>query len=118
MENQELNEKLAIWRWGKNGIEIHGENREFIYIRGTWNKIDKEYNISLCPDFTTDLNAIFKWLVPKLQFCNLFMPLFSHRAKYKAEVSINAHDKMYSAYDNEPALALCRAIEQLIDASK
>ena len=115
MENQELNEKLAKWRWGEDGIEVHGENREFIYIRGTWNKIDKEYNISPCPNFPADLNAIFRWLVPKITEQGHLIAIAITENINRATIIHNHGVININEYDTLPALVLCKAIEQLID---
>ena len=70
------------------------------------------------PDFTNDLNACFKWLVPKLDIeepqilCDL--------GQYGCEVSVYNNDtgKSYDYINESPTLAFCKAIEKLIDGEK
>ena len=106
---QELNEKLARWAgfrpvMGQLSVQI-------------WSTPDGVHitRSSDMPDFTSDLNACFKWLVPKLQSMSLRMPA-TLRGDYTFICDIQG--MRYSGHAQTPALALCRAIEQLIDKER
>lgn len=60
-------------------------------------------------DFTTDLSLCFKWLVPKLTD--------AQRARLPGEFFHDGSFTFNGFWDN-PALALCLAIEKLIDGEK
>ena len=115
MKNQELNEKLAKW----------AGNFDFTP-DGRYEAPDGEWNIN----FTESLDACFKWLVPKLRI--------NDKYPYLNEIIIDpvvCDDEMYYVYlrydslhddgcvEREEAqtsskvlaLALCLAIEKLID---
>jgi len=124
----DLNRKLAEWA----GFELHkgpyyetriasdGQDRWLEETRHTqyW-RIGNEAHLEL-PNFTSSLDACFKWLVPKLNpIENLmlfrFIPTISGKwycriERIGGEVLGETHD-----FVEEPALALCKAIEQLID---
>jgi len=102
-ELQELNEKLAEWA-GFHSVhyrdgETHGyDTKEALY----WLQ------------FTQSLDACFKWLVPKIQDDD-----------YSQEVTIYQYPNGWGCYIGDmrkyqvaetPALALCLAIEKLIDS--
>lgn len=93
----ELNKKLAEW------AGLHPRERSDGH---TIERIDQ-------PNFTNSLDACFKWLVPKLQgmgatVClDILLTCTLATIVYKAE--------MYEASEKVPALALCLAIEKLID---
>ena len=105
MTEEELNKKLAEWagfqeKWGEiiapNGA-IWWENE--------------------LPNFTQSLDACFKWLVPRLWICNITL---EEGIFWDVHVSIpdyhgrNKHGSGQALSEN-PALALCLAIEKLID---
>ena len=99
----ELNEKLARWA----GFKYQSRSQ-------SWTSPDKLFDMRL-PDFAHSLDACFKWLVPKLGHVGL-----STQGCY-FDVTIWAKDTD-SEYDGimtreaTPTLALCKAIEKLIDA--
>lgn len=94
--NEKLNKKLAEWA----GFVLYGD---YTY-------------------FTSSLDACFRWLVPKLEY---YFSFKFWQTLYKGEARrwvCQAHNKGWVAdfgkvetYAETPALALCKAIEQLID---
>ena len=88
MDEQKLNEKLA--KWGGIGID------EFIMYK-------KEYN------FIQSLDACFKWLVPKLEKELPTADFYELLKKW-------LYHLVWSG--GNPALALCLAIDKLIDGGK
>ena len=119
--DQALNRRLAEWVgfWQK----ITGSSDYWHY--------PSKPNGKVCgwsyPSFTTSLDACFRWLVPKVE---LYLTNKGHRYE---EISFgkennegfcfivwwqNGDDYGCQVTDGrgEPALALCRAIEKLIDA--
>ena len=78
---------------------------------------DSEYSIHL-PAFTDSLDACFKWLVPKIEK-RFELTVTFHRCHgsiwscllttYRGDIAVEP------AQHTNPALALCKAIEKLID---
>jgi len=98
----ELNKKLAEWA-GINSIPM-----EKIYYDHTTEIFEE------LPDFTQSLDACFKWLVPKLDYVEIKMNVAP-----SGDVFWNAHieaEYKKSVTSETPALALCYAIEKLIDS--
>jgi len=104
------NEKLAKWAG-------------FYCLEGIWTIYDRGVLEPTLPNFTEDLNACFKWLVPKLQEKGYTVDIFGFEHKSFAIniCSVFPVDdtgfcqSVAEAKDDNPALALCKAIEQLID---
>lgn len=88
--NEELNKKLAEWA----GVKPHP-----VYPTG--------YDY---PYFTDSLDACFKWLVPKLESYELKLNYKKHCAWVKLPTKYTEFGMAET-----PALALCLAIEKLID---
>jgi len=89
---EELNKKLAEWA----GLK--------------WDRYKGKYQYP----FDVSLDACFKWLVPKVR---TQYHIHFHSTDGKAEwrvVLSNANETIYGR-DNNPALALCKAIEKLIN---
>ena len=110
---KELNEKLARWAgFRKQVLEDlapivrHEANLGWSFPDGTTTRW-------LMPDFTTDLNAQVKWLWPKLPY----VVLENCQGGYMATVSKDMLNQI-EVIDANPGLALCKAIEQLIDKEK
>jgi len=129
-QEQELNKELAEWAGFKWQHAYHdfyelvtpdGAQLDLTAFRiGSYKK---------CPKFTQSLDACFKWLVPKLNRDGWFVELqqASMREYWKARLwcpssgtgkitlgSIRARPIQEA---ETPALALCLAIEKLIDSS-
>lgn len=99
MDEQELNKKLAEWV-GVDSFPIYPTGYDY-------------------PDFTQSLDACFKWLVPRLAEWSI-----SNKERDEGEVLPYAeigyrNDSNKWSYFEEwaetPSLALCLAIEKLID---
>ena len=135
LDASELNEKLARWA----GFTQTDIKKSYYWDLGEryakWIPPSKEYGIKL-PDFTSDLNACFRWLVPKLrEIMDNLETLTSLE-----DITFNYEDKEVIAYisywpitgnevaDNymatkegkgdSEALALCLAIEQMMDGAE
>jgi len=115
----DLNEKLARWA----GFEYlgMGEGEESgLYLweypaaegRGTQDQ-PRDAEIGELPDFCNDLSACFKWLVPKLErvvltfSAGVSLPYYAE-ADPSGRISFGVHDVT-------AALALCKAIDEMID---
>lgn len=114
----ELKKKMAEFCWGKENIESHQDGK-FLYYRTRWIEEDEEWAIEVVPDFPHDLNACFKWLVPQALemiiekgYVPPIMKLF--QLWYDELVSLTGD----SSNVQQAALALCKAIEKLIDGGK
>ena len=112
MTEQELNKKLAEWagfelkRVQCVGLVYYETEQDCWYYNG------REYGLRL-PDWLNSLDACFKWLVPKLPAPD-YIKFRIRKKGYMCEVrgfglQVNAY------YYESPALALCLAIEKLID---
>jgi len=107
-EEKELNEKLAKWAGFKPPHPNCGNPRHMMEP-----ETEPYAGCVLIPNFTNSLDAIFKWLVPKTQGCSLYY--YKSDNKWRAGVGYNREGGGEEYYDEDPALALCRAIEKLID---
>ena len=99
MNEQELNKKLAEWAGWKYDEPSDG-----------WWKPTGHYD-GRQPNFTQSLDACFKWLVPRLWICDIRLEegIFWF-------VRVAHPDYGEGKADGEDlALALCLAIEKLID---
>lgn len=110
---QELNEKLAKWA-GFNFFEVQRcECHPDLKIR-YWHTPNGDYLDK--PDFTQSLDYCFKWLVPKVQGKGYYIQLKDYHGWYFQLFNSELTPPRIDQWANTPALALCRAIEQLIDA--
>ena len=113
MNEQELNKKLAEWA----GFEFSHRNTGALGRSADWWIYPNGGYTSELPGFTQSLDACFKWLVPKLNNCEL-------TSFHKSTLTLRYHftsgakedGNTYWSYGNTPALALCLAIEKLIDS--
>jgi len=126
----ELNKKLAEWAGFKEADikkyyywEIGGERV------AKWIEPNTDYHCKL-PNFTQSLDVCFKWLVPKLftwsigKNWELQSDFTIKENGIKASVDLHYVDpdkydqiKPSEAIAETPALALCLAIEKLIDST-
>ena len=106
--NKQLNIRLAEWAG-------------FVQVEYRWHPEPKEVSdwlfpnkvtIGRLPDFTQDFSICLEWLMPKLNAWTLSKQ--AGEREYKARVFINGTPSETGWGDN-PALALCRAIQTLID---
>lgn len=118
--NEELNKKLAEWAGFK-----HGKYRKPVCNhtpRCDYHKDPKGKWIVDYPNFTQSLDACFKWLVPKLGHYSLWHGAVRDKmqppmGEHNAEVWVG-HYYGYGHSKESSALALCLAIEKLIDEDK
>ncbi len=104
--NEELNKKLAEWRFPnadaiivESGISVyHNERKE----------PDYPWHIDL---LTQSLDACFKWLVPRLHFAEVH----TSSSGFVSTLFYTENLCYYEGEAESPALALCLAIEKLID---
>ena len=116
--DMELNKKLAGWA-GFTEVkckDCYAEPTE--YGKGHPHSIchydypdDSNTHVEL-PDFTQSLDACFKWLVPKAYPDSIS---FDYTA-ISFECEIKCFTKLYHGKGEREALALCKAIEKLIDS--
>lgn len=111
----ELNEKLARWAgftWGTYPQEdARGYNYNHYHVKypdGSYQESD-----GVIINFTSSLDVCFKWLVPILWICDMTMHeglFFSWKVGHPSY-----KDTVVGPAEEDAALALCKAIEQLID---
>lgn len=112
-ELQKLKEKLAMW------AEFTQITRKEAYDIGHYTLWENAlgYSHGELPDFPNSLDACFKWLVPKLRITHhIHFHSYDGKVDWRVVLS-NTNETIYGRH-NEPALALCLAIEKLIDAEK
>lgn len=100
--NKELNKKLAEWA----GFKEKGTG--YVWPDRRFDKV---------PDFTESLDACFRWLVPKLHQVTIIQE-FNSEAYADVVIQPEYEYLHYKEWAETPALALCLAIEQLIDKEK
>jgi len=110
MSDRELNEKLAKWV-GFVGIRWQGHYWLGYMVEPTNSPIE-------LLNFTQSLDACFKWLVPKvIRDAEYSVIITQNLAQSIGYIRPLQSGKQYDAVDNHsPALALCLAIEKLIDS--
>jgi len=123
MDTDALNNKLAQWRFG-TASTVHPFHCGFISNRIiiTVGKKKNEQTLYAGEKFTESLDACFKWLVPKL---NSFVCPYQTNLK---NIRDGWHVMLYGLTDSPylpkrleaeaetPSLALCLAIEKLVDS--
>jgi hypothetical protein len=111
----DLNEKLARWT-GFVSLPCSGVGPPCE--GGDWYAPDgkKFYGTSTLPKFTEDIEACFKYLIPKCHSYSLRTSPNGHRA-YVGILGKDKDNKLaLGVYlDPSPCLALCKAIDQAID---
>ena len=98
---QERNRKLAKWAgFAQN------------YFGDEWRYPDGEVVLTPLDEVFQSLDACFKWLVPKLDGYTL-----NHQAEWPDVVvaKVRTVNRYFEGANSSPALALCLAIEELID---
>ncbi len=115
--NEELNKKLAEWAFpNADNIDVVTGGRITI----THDDIkypDYPWSIEY---FTKSSDACFKWFVPRLWICNITLEegiFWNVKVSIPDYHGINKHGNG-QALDEKLALALCLAIERLIDGGK
>ena len=119
----ELNVKLARWAgfiW--HDYEVFETER---YTRTDDPYWESPSGRKLCAvmRFTINLNAIFKWLVPKLLAQDLYIGIGAEKSGWECWIFEGEpiEGDPFQEYEvkvlaDTPALAICKAIEQLIDS--
>jgi hypothetical protein len=115
MNEQELNKKLAEWAGFKEIKCYEKGNERYAY----WIEPVSEENYGLLPpNFTQSFDACFKWLVPKLYGFWLHRSINCRDFYFEGSYGDADGATHYNAEANTPALALCLAIEKLIDSEE
>ena len=115
VEETKLNEKLALWAGFKY------ERHEGPVLHGDMWKWPAGIILPSAPNFIDSFDMCFQWLMPKLSYVLLEVNPNSEKGPesyYWASVSDSANFQEYQAEANKEhvALALCLAIEKVIDA--
>jgi len=115
MDEQELNRKLAEWAGFTSKMEwYHGGLRFPSYEYREWTAPNS--NCKKLPNFTESLDACFKWLVPNLLHYHLQRVQHTDAPSHYARVQLRL-GQLREAYAETPALALCLAIEKLMEVN-
>jgi len=116
MSEQELNKKLGEWAgWV---FDVHAEyDYDYKHGYGLWfapngESCDFVGHIKP-PDFTQSLDNCFKWLVSKLRSFSISVIKANDREWI---FIVSSNGKIEQGCSDNPALALCLAIEKLIDS--
>jgi len=107
MKNEELNKKLAEWA-GFRGEQIRVQGLLDVLVHAPEGT---EY-VGDLPNFTQSLDACFKWLVPKIEGLQQIILQPDGDVWY---LGMTVDDGLYENIGYDAALALCLAIEKLID---
>lgn len=113
MDEQALNKKVAEWA----GFRQELAPDSFRHIYGDIWRFPNSWWAHEPPNFTQSLDACFKWLVPNLQRVEITQEL-KQQSYARIVVQPNLKYEDYQEWDDTPALALCLAIEKLIDGEK
>ena len=125
----ELNEKLAVWAGftraeiaGKSGYHLRGGKRIPDWIQPDGSTCYGRYDKGILPNFIYSLDACFKWLVPRFEqvYLKYYTPETGPKLcsciGHTAVVFMGNWTNRGEGTDKDSmALALCRAIEQVID---
>lgn len=114
---KELNEKLARWAGFRPPTQEEyspGSRPQPDMEKRGWGFMYPSGEIKwYLPNFASSLDACFKWLVPKLLAEGLSLHVTASERGYLS--AVYGGSEYYSSREETPALALCKAIEQLID---
>lgn len=105
-----MNKKLAEWAGFK---KCRITKYEFQDTDG-WEYPDL-LQIPDLPNFAQSLDACFKWLVPKIDFGQMSFFLMEDGSWMCALDYVGKDDDEFEGHGETPALAICKAIEKLID---
>lgn len=115
MADTTLNKKIAKW-CGWEYFPNDSQDRKWL--------IPKPYNVWTwnCPNFTESMEAILKWVVPKLS--SLKIPFVVGNTKdtkpnkFLVNLYDDDHSTNYSEMDNSMPMAFCKALGKYIDAQE
>ena len=109
----ELNRKLIEWRWPNGKLMASVPSTGDIL----WGTKGEQHWVN----FPKDLNDCFRWLVPKLRGYDIYLSLH-HEEPDTFTCAIHHIDdpkfRPTAIRNEEPALALCRALEGLVDGGE
>ena len=105
---EEPKDKLAKWAGFQWLRATDGELHWFDANGDIVSPTDEEGNV------IWDMNACFLWLVPKLDFGQMELYFLEDGIWLFLLNYVGEEEKGYSGRDKTPALALCKAIEELI----
>lgn len=124
LQLQELNKKLAEWV----GFKFSHKNRAKNFFTGALGKMVKFWiypngDVNELPNFTQFLDACFKWLVPERIAEITFMYASNCVSCDIEDLDSNFYEGHFNTVSIEEAwtksaLALCLAIEKLIDGDR
>ena len=104
VEMEELNKKIAKWCGWSCMVHIaHPDCNGHWHFGGDFDNIP--------PDFTTSLDACFEYIVPKLETIGSICFNRTYNGGWQADLG----HACFFANAETPAIALCRAMEKLID---
>ena len=114
--NEELNKKLAEWV----GFKQHKYRKPICNHEprcSYWQSPEGDHWYGELPNFTESLDACMKWLGPKvLRDAKYLIIITQTLVQSRGYIRPVQSGKQYDAVDNHsPALALCLAMEKLID---
>lgn len=127
VDTQALNKELAEWAGWHSEVASMGDGMRYPILLSPDEELvegQAGYIPDHTPNFTNSLDACFEWLVPKLTDLDINARLvLTHQLDYSVSIFFsNPVDDDYPTRgvgrgrDGEsPALALCLAIEKLID---
>ena len=114
MNEQELNKKLAEWA----GFKIEDSVINGVHDWIAYDKNKQGYRI-ITANFTQSLDACFKWLVPKLYRVSIGVNNAPDgNVFWNAFVGYEEPEQLVGVTNANPALALCLAIEKLINITE
>jgi len=111
MENEELNKKLLKFA-GFVYETAPDYHQIYLGIIGGWYSPDARWYGIEPPNFPKSLDACFKWLVPKLDY---YIQINTYYDEWAAFIDNQLGTLKVGSRGKTPALALCKAIEKLID---
>ena len=119
MDNeQKLNERLLKWVYPKARIRYNDEEGLELftpeYIASGKSFRTHMIDAKPVPRFTHDLHACFNHLIPKLDVMFLTISSKQTEAKLRKGDSLDS-DSWWLAENQNPALAICLAVEKLIE---
>ena len=112
----ELNERLAVWAGFSTSFYSHGR-AWFIDNKTLYRVIKEDENDADClPDFTHDLNACFRWIVPLVQQKGYVVSLIAYeQTGFGCLITpFLSQEPFIEIQNNIASEALCFAVDRLI----
>lgn len=119
-KNERLNRKLVKWAGFTSmskGLAVEETGVEY------WTRPPNSERAIPLPSFIESLDACFKWLVPKLDLDSIVFHQegdfwYCNLSCWDIKDGYIGHKPEIEAVGETPSLALCKAIEELIDKEK